>query len=182
MKKVYLLLAEGFETIEALAPLDILRRCDVDIKTVSITDNINVTSSQGVTVNADIILNDSLLDDGHMLILPGGAPGYVNLGDSKQVGTILKNYYHSGKYVAAICGAPTVLVKNAVAIDKKLTCHSGVVSKIGNHNYIGGDTVIDDNLITANGAGSSLKFGFLLAELLVEKEKVAAVKKGMEIK
>lgn len=182
MKKAYLLLAEGFETIEALAPLDIMRRCEIDLKTVSITNDTKVTSSQGVSVIADITLENSSLEDGDMLILPGGAPGYVNLGKSDAVGTILKKYYHEGKYVAAICGAPTVLVINGIANDKKLTCHSGVVSKMSDYNYIGGNTVIDGNLITANGAGSSLEFGFLLAELLADKEKVNAVKKGMEIK
>jgi len=182
MKKVYMLLAEGFETIEALAPYDILKRCEIDIKTVSITNDTKVVSSQGVTVIADMTLNNSLLEDGEMLILPGGAPGYVNLGESEAVENVLKKYYNENKYVAAICGAPTVLVKNNIAADRKLTCHSGVVTKMGNYNYIGGNTVIDQNLITANGAGSSLEFGFLLASLLVDENTVDTVKKGMEIK
>ena len=181
MKKVYILLAQGFETIEALAPFDILKRCQVDVKTVSITDDPKVTSSLGVTVIADLTMNNSDLEDGDMLILPGGAPGYINLGESQNVGNILKKYYHENKYVGVICGAPTVLVTNNIANDRKLTCHSGVVSKMGSYNYVGGNTVIDENLITANGAGSSLEFGFLLASLLVDEDTVNLVKKGMEL-
>ena len=182
MKKVYLLLADGFEDIEAMTPVDVLRRCGADIKTVSISDKREVTSSHHVEVKADLTQKNSDINDGDMIILPGGFPGYENLGNSKEVGSIVKKYYDDKKYVGAICGAPTVLAKNSIAKDKKLTCHTGVKDKMAGYNYVGGDTVIDGNLITGVGAGHSLDFALLLASILVDNDTLNKVKKGMEIR
>ncbi|MDR3258602.1 MAG: DJ-1/PfpI family protein [Fusobacteriaceae bacterium] len=182
MKKVYILLADGFEIMETFAPHDILTRCGLDVKTVSISSDKNVKSAHGVAVTSDLFIENSDLSDGELLILPGGYPGYENLGNSKEVGKVLIDYYNKGKWVGAICGAPTVLYKNNIAADKKITCHSGVKDKIGNYNYIGGATVIDGNLITGDGAGHSLDFGFLLASALVDDDTIDKVKKSIEIK
>ena len=107
--KVYMFLADGFETVEALAPIDVFRRAGVEIHTVSISGNIEVTSSHDVVVEADCLLEEIDITDGDALILPGGYPGYVNLAENEVVGQTLRTYYDSGRFVAAICGAPTVL-------------------------------------------------------------------------
>ena len=181
MKKVYVLLADGFETIEALTPIDVLRRCGLDVITVSISDSDVVTSSHKVPVLADSIISEIDLSDGEMVILPGGYPGFVNLGNSEEVGDIVKEYFAEGKYVAAICAAPTVLVKNGVGKGYKVTCHSSVVDQMTGVNYIGGDVVADRNIITAIGAGRSLDFALCLAEHLVDEETLNRVKRGLEI-
>jgi len=181
MKKAYILLAEGFEILEAFAPHDILTRCGVEVKTVSISGDKKVKSSHGIEVTADGILSEGGADDGDLLILPGGYPGYENLGNSEAAGSILKSYYNSGKWVGVICGAPTVLVKNGLAADRKLTCHAGVRDRMGNYHVTGNPTERDGNLITADGAGHAPDFGFLLAEILTDPEAVKKARQGMQI-
>lgn len=181
MKKVYLLLADGFETIEALSPVDIFRRAGVDIKTVSISNSLTVTSSHKITVKADLLVGESMLDDGDMIVLPGGYPGYENLGKSADVGALVKKYYKEGKYVAAICGAPTVLAKYGVAEGSRITCHHTAIEEMKAYQYVGGSVVVDGNLITADGAGHSIDFGLALARVLCDEAAVNKVMKGMEL-
>lgn len=181
MKKVYVLLADGFETIEALTPVDVLRRCGIDVETVSITDSKMVISSHNVIVDADRLLGDSSLPDGDMIVIPGGYPGYFNLGKSESVGDIVKDYWQSGKFVAAICGGPTVLVTNAVAIGSRITCHSSVKEKMSGYQIEERPVVIDGKLITASGAGCSLEFSLTIAEILAGRPEVEMLKKKMEI-
>src|SRR5574344_1951678 len=110
MKHAFVLLADGFETIEALTPVDILRRCGVATETVSISDSYRVNSSHGINVEADRVLGNGSLEGGDIIIIPGGYPGYVNIGNSEAAGVVIKEYWRTGKYVAAICGAPMSLV------------------------------------------------------------------------
>lgn len=181
MSRVYVLLADGFELIEAMTPVDVLRRCEVDVVTVSISTSFEVTSAQKVTVKSDTTIFENSLNDGDMLILPGGFPGYVNLGESAEVGKALKYYQENNKLVGAICGAPTVLMKNGVFKGKNITCHSSVVEEMKEYCYSPKNTQVDSNLITGVGAGLSLDFAFALAEKLVDTETINKVKKGMEL-
>lgn len=180
-KKVYVLLAEGFELIEALAPVDVLRRGGIEVVTVAIGDKKEVMSAQKVIVYADAILSESNLSDGDVLVLPGGYPGYVNLGNSEKVGEIVKYYADSKKYIAAICGAPTVLSKHGVLKGKSVTCHSSVAKDMNGYTYTGNMVEKDDTLITGVGAGRSIDFGLKIAEVLLEKEAIEKIKKGMEL-
>ena len=181
MKKVYIILAEGFETIEALTPVDVMKRCGIEVVTISISGSMIVKSSHGVVVEADDVLGNKRLEDGDVLILPGGYPGYANLCNSKQIGAIAKEYYESGKILAAICGAPTVLALNEIAKGKKITCHHSVKDKMGDYEYTGEDVVKDGNLITGIGAGRSLEFSLYIASLLIDASVMDKVKHGLEI-
>ena len=181
MKKVYIILAEGFETIEALTPVDVMHRCGIDVATISITGSMIVKSSHGVVVEANDVLGSKTLDDGDVLILPGGYPGYVNLCNSKQLGVIARKYYESGKILAAICGAPTVLATNEIAVGKKITCHHSVKDKMEAYEYIGENVVEDGNLITGIGAGRSLDFSLFIASRLTDDATIEKVKHGLEI-
>ncbi len=180
-KKVYVLLAEGFELIEAMTPVDVLRRGGAEVITVSISNSKEVLSSQKVIVKSDTTLFERDLTDGDMLVLPGGYPGYVNLGDSKEVGAILKYYYENGKFIGAICGAPTVLAKNGILKNSTLTCHTSVIEEMVGYNCTSKNTEVDGNLVTGMGAGLSLDFAFALAEKLLDSETILKVKKGMEL-
>ncbi len=180
--KIYLLLAEGFETIEALAPVDIFRRADMDIECVSITDSLMVTSSQGIEVKADNILKDVDIDNGDALILPGGYPGYENLADSAEVGEAVRKYFESGRLVGAICGAPTILQRYGIAKGYRVTSHHSTKDVMKDYVYTGKDVEQDRNVVTAIGAGHSVEFGLALLYSLQGEGKVAAVKSGMEIK
>lgn len=179
--KAYILLAEGFETIEALTPVDILRRCGVETVTVSVSDSHRVTSSHGVAVEADTLLSEGI-GDGDMIILPGGFPGYVNLRENGDLLAAVRSYTADGKYVAAICGAPTVLKAAGVAEGKKITCHSSVLDEMtGKYNCTCADVECDGRFITGKGAGLSLPFALRLAEALVPAETVEKVKQGLQL-
>lgn len=178
--KAYILLAPGFEIIEALSPVDVLRRANIDVTTLSITGSLNVTASKNVTVQADALLTEDLpLAD--VLILPGGYPGYVNLGESKAVADILQKHYKAGKYIAAICGAPTVLDRNDIAVGCTLTSHHSVKDAMGRYNYTGANVEQDGKIITAIGAGHSVPFGLAILRNLTDEETVNKVKAGMEL-
>jgi len=196
MKKVYIFLADGFETIEAMAPVDMLRRCNIDVKTVSISDSRKVICSHHVQMLADMTLSDAetaasanaeaganagALSDGDMIILPGGYPGYENLANSDAVGRIVKEYYIQGKWVAAICGAPAVLARFKIATGSHITCHTSVKERMGFYIYTGKPVEQDENLITGIGAGLSIDFAMKLVRVLTDEETVEHLKKNMEI-
>ena len=182
MKKAYILLADGFECVEALAPIDVMHRAGVELKRVAVGHSLDVTSSHGLmTLRCDMLLEDSLLEDGDVLILPGGNPGYINLRNSEAVCSVVRYYYESGRLVAAICGAPTVLAAAGVARGRRVTCHTSVIDDMGDYLYEGGRVVEQDNLITAAGAGISIDFALAIAARLVTAETLSRVRQGMEV-
>ena len=175
-------MADGFETIEALTPVDVLRRCGIEVITVSITESLKVRSSHGIEIMTDTTIFESDTLDGEMVVLPGGYPGYINLCNSNQVGEIVKHYADNNKYIAAICGAPTVLNTYSISCGSRITCHSSV-TEIMQQNYILNDAPVvrDNNIITANGAGNSLPFALALAEAICDKEVIKDTIKKMEL-
>ena len=182
MKRVYILLADGFECVEALAPIDVMHRAGVEIVRVAVGETLDVTSSHGlVTLRCDMVLDKQDLNDGNALILPGGNPGYLNLRNSEAVCDLVRRYYDSGRLVAAICGAPTVLVASGVGRGSRVTCHSTVIDEMGDYLYVGESVVEDGNLITAAGAGLSIEFALAVASRLVSSETLSRVRRGMEV-
>lgn len=182
MKRVYILLADGFECVEAMAPIDVMHRAGVELVRVAVGESLDVTSSHGlVTLRCDMVLGGEMLDDGDALILPGGNPGYLNLRSSDAVCRVVRHYYNSGRLVAAICGAPTVLVASGVGRGSRLTCHSTVIDEMGDYAYVGDGVVEDGNLITAAGAGLSVEFALAVAKRLVSAETLSRVRRGMEV-
>lgn len=182
MKRVYILLADGFECVEALAPIDVMNRAGVDLKRVAVGGNLDVRSSHGlVSLACDMLIEEADLSDGVALILPGGNPGYINLRNSELVCAAVRDYYTNGRLVAAICGAPTVLAAAGVARGCSVTCHTTVVEEMGDYHFVGGSVVEDDNLITAAGAGLSVDFSLVLAERLVDTETLSRVRRSMEV-
>lgn len=186
MKKVVILLAPGFETIEATTPMDVLRRCRIPLVVLSV-DGKKVTSSHSVSVEADYTLSSAegkaVISEAEMIILPGGFPGYVNLAKSKEVGEILKRFEREGKLVGAICGAPTALLANKLFSGSKITCHTSVKDEMvrGGYEYTGSSVERCGNLITGKGAGLSLEFALECALALTDAERVAEVKRKMEL-
>lgn len=182
MKSAYILLADGFECVEALSSIDVLHRAGVELKRVAVGDSLNVTSSHGImSLQCDMVLGDNMLEDGDALILPGGYPGFVNLGNSEAVCRVVRSYYDGGRLVAAICGAPTVLAVADVAKESKVTCHRSVVDSMDGYLYENEGVVEDRNLITGAGAGRSIEFALAIAARLVDAETLLAVRQGMEL-
>lgn len=183
MKKAYIILANGFELIEAMAPYDVFCRGGINVKTVSISGDHLVSASNKVKVTADLIWDEADFSDADLIYLPGGYPGYENLGNDARVGALAKRQYESGKTLAAICGAPTVLLKNNIAFGKTVTSHSCCAAEMSaKYNYTGKPYENDGNLWTAIGAGHSQDFAIALARQLAGDDAVAKIKKGMELK
>ncbi len=182
MKKIYILLAEGFELIEALAPYDVFCRGGINVKSVSTTGDKTVSASNGVKVLSDQLISQTDFSDADVIYLPGGYPGYTNLAKNSEVGKIVKNQYESGKFVAAICGAPTVLKANRLAIGKTVTAHSSCAAEMKTeYNYTGKNIERDLNLLTAIGAGHSVNFAIEIAKIVAGDQAVEKIKKGMEL-
>lgn len=180
MKKIYVLLAQGFETVEALSQVDVCRRCKIDVVTVSIDNNYTVTSSHGVEVRANQLIKDTDFSDADVIILPGGFPGYMNLAESEEVGRIIKAHYQSGKILAAICGAPYVLAVNGIGKDCRVTYHHSIADKMTGYTYTGEKATVDGNLITGRGAGCSFDFGIAIMTQFVDDATIEHLKQGLE--
>lgn len=181
-KRAYILLADGFELIEALAPYDVFCRGGICVKTVSTTGCKSVAASNKVKVEADLLWDEADFQSADLIYLPGGYPGYENLGNDSKVGAIAKAQFESGRLLAAICGAPTVLLKNAIGFGKKVTSHSCCAAEMSaQYKRTGSRIERDGNLFTAKGAGISQDFAIALAQELAGSEAVAKIRKGMEL-
>lgn len=176
---IYLFLAEGFEEIEALAPLDILRRAGIEVETVSITDNQVVRGSHGVYVLADRILPALDWDDAEMIVLPGGLPGSTNLDACEELREGIMKLYGEGKPLAAICAAPQVYGHLGILKGVRATCYPGVETELDGAVYTAARVEQDGQFITGNGPGAAMEFGYTIAESIKGKEVVLPLRKGM---
>lgn len=176
---VYILLADGFEEIEALTPVDILRRAGIAITTVSIKDRI-VTGSHNIPVSADKLITElNNVEDMDMLILPGGS-GHELLDASNAVHAMINTAHERGKYIAAICAAPSILGKKMLLNGKKAVCFPGYEKYLYGAEISSEKVVVDGQFITAKGAGAAAEFGFKLCELLSDKDTADKLKDIMQ--
>lgn len=179
---VYVFLANGFEEVEALAPVDILRRADVEVKTVGIGSNI-IRGSHGIPVITDLDSNEIKLDESiEMIVLPGGMPGTVNLEANDNVQKAIDFCIDNNKYISAICAAPSILGHKGILDGKNATCFPGFENELGKACYSDELVVNDGKITTAKGAGAAVKFGLKLVELLVSKEKSEALEASLQCK
>ena len=178
---IYIYLADGFEEVEALFPLDLFRRAGLDAKTVSITDNDCVTGSHGITVKTDLTVKESgyAPDEAELIMLPGGMPGTTNLDASPEIHKALDYAYENGKYIAAICAAPSVLGKKGFLKGKKATCYPGFEKFLYERADVTEKCVRDGKIITAAGAGVALDFGLKIIESLLGKDKAEEIKNAI---
>ncbi len=177
MKKAYLFFATGFEEVEALTVVDILRRGGVDCKTVSVTGDYDVTSSHAVTVRADLLFEEQSLEDGDMLILPGGIPGTPNLKAHTGLDKLIRQYYEAGKYLAAVCAAPTVYGEKGLLQGRKATCFPGMESGLVGAEHREDKVVCDGQFITSRGMGTCIDFGLTLLAKLTDEANAQTVGK-----
>ena len=172
---VYLLLGTGFEEMEAIAPLDLLRRAGVEVLTVGVTGK-TVYGSHNIGVEADITIDQMDLTDLEMIILPGGLGGVTSARASKPALDALDFAWKNGKYVAAICAGPTVLADLHITDGKNATCFPGCEGGMGSANMIPNTACVrDGKLITGTSAGCAIPFGLALVEVLKGKEAADAV-------
>lgn len=155
---IYMLLTDGFEDIEALETLDILRRAGIDTKTVGISAS-SVKSSHNVTVIADLTFSETDFSDMTMLILPGG-PGHTAFSESENVLNLINLAFGKGIPIAAICASPSVIGKMGLLKGKRFTCFPGFENMVKGGIYSPEKVVCDGQFITARGAGAASDFGF----------------------
>ena len=162
----YLFLDNGFEEIEAITTVDLLRRANINLTTVSVTGKAMVLGAHNIAIEADGLIEDIDFSDAEMLILPGGA---TKLDDCHALCDLLVQHNEAGKLIAAICAAPSVLGKLGILAGKQATCYPGFEQYLG-ESYIGGFVVESKNVITAKGPGLSSDFAFCLIEKLAGSE------------
>lgn len=164
MEKIAVLFEEGYEEVEALTPVDILRRANVHVDLVGMNSDI-VTSSHQIAIKMDKIFDDSIYEyDG--IVLPGGLPGSTNLRDDQRIIDIIHNFNEKGKLIAAICAGPIALGKAGVLKDKVCTCAPGFEEQLTGANYQEAIVQIDGHIITGKGPAAALEFGYSILEYL----------------
>lgn len=176
---VYVFLANGFEEIEAIAPIDIMRRASLEVKTVGVTGN-TVCGAHGIEVGADITLSEVDIDSADLIFLPGGMPGTTNLMENKAVEDIILKAYDKKVLIAAICAAPMILGRLNLLNGRKAVCFPGFEKHLICADVLADSVAVDANIITAKGAGAAHKLGFKLVELLKDKKTADELHSSMQ--
>lgn len=176
---VYLFLADGFEIIEALAPVDMLRRAKIDVQTVGVTGK-TVCSSCGVEVNADITMDEFEYHDVDAVVLPGGMPGTINLENSAAVQSAIDKAVENQAFVCAICAAPSVLGHKGLLKGKEAIAFPGFEDALDGAVLSDKYVVTDGKFITAKGAGVATQFGLEIVRALADNETAENVRKTIQ--
>ncbi|WP_289054935.1 DJ-1 family glyoxalase III [Carboxylicivirga marina] len=166
MKRVIIFLADGFEEVEALTPVDVLRRANVEVTTVSITENKQVCGSHNISVLADQTFNSTDFSNIDALILPGGMPGTHNLNAHAELKKVILDFANKGKLIGAICAAPLILGELDLLKNKNAVCYPGFEAHLKGANISSAKTIQDGNVITANAIGASMQFSINLVNEL----------------
>ncbi|HWR12921.1 MAG TPA: DJ-1 family glyoxalase III [Rectinemataceae bacterium] len=169
MKKACVLIAEGFEEVEALTPVDYLRRAGVEVTLFGLGGR-SVRGARGITVVADAVLEDASVDVGFdAVVVPGGMPGAKNLAESRAAREFIVRHFEGGKLVAAICAAPAVVLHEGCGILKgrRFTGYPGTERQVTGAVFTSGRVVVDGNLITSRGAGTAGEFAIAIIEALM---------------
>ncbi len=178
-KDAFIFLANGFEEIEAVATIDVLRRGNIPVTIVSITKELTVSGAHNINIVADALFEEVAFDGSELLILPGGMPGAQNLQNHSELGELLQKHFEKNKLVAAICAAPKVLGHLNILNGKAATCYPGFESELSGAVLSIDGTVTDGNIVTAKGAAFAIEFGLQLVEILQGKEVADKIAQGM---
>ena len=176
---IIVLLADGFEEIEALTPVDMLRRAGLDVKTVGVTSKISV-GSHAIPVICDISPDEVPLDKVTMAIFPGGMPGSLNLDASPFTDKVIAAVNQNGGRFAAICAAPLVLGRRKILNGKRATCYPGFENELIGASYTAESVVTDGNITTARGMGVALEFSKELIRLILGEEKAQELSEAIK--
>lgn len=168
MSIVNVFFADGFEEVEALTVVDLLRRVGIKTNMVSITGNMKVNGAHGINIDADVLFENC--EEADMIVLPGGMPGTNHLKAHEGLKKMIEEYYANNKYLAAICAAPTVYGGMGILKDRRACCYPGMEPGLNCLEALEDDVVIDDKIVTSRGAGTAMKFAISLVKLLIDDE------------
>ena len=175
---IAILLADGFEEIEALTPLDVLRRAGLDAKTVGVTSKIAV-GSHGIPVVCDLLADEVNTDEVSAVIFPGGMPGSLNLDASSFSDKIIEAVNKKGGIIAAICAAPLVLGRRGLLNGKKATCYPGFEKELKGAIYTAESVTVDANIVTGRAMGVALEFSLVLTEMIKGFDEARKISEGV---
>lgn len=170
MSKIAIFMANGFEEIEGLTVVDILRRAGKTIDMISIDNGEMVTGSHGISIKTDLAIKDANFAEYDMLVLPGGQPGTNNLKACKEVTDKIIEFNNAGKYIAAICAAPTVFAGLGLLEGKNACCYESCEPDLTGANVTRDEVTVDGNIITSRGMGTAIAFGLKLVEMFDGEE------------
>lgn len=176
MKKILVAIAPGFEEIETITIVDILRRAGARVTLGATVEGV-LKGSRGIKIEPDELLDTVLEKDFDLICLPGGQPGTDNLKNDERIEKILTRMQQEDKYIAAICAAPTVLQKAGILKGKSITCHPSIKSHFD--SYIKDRVVVDGKVITSQSPGTAMEFSFKLVEILFGSERLKKVNDGV---
>ena len=179
MANVYVFTADGFEEIEGLTVVDLMRRAGAQVKMVSISDGLAVKGSHGIEIKADTFFDDVDFSQADLLVLPGGMPGTLYLGEHEGLTGLLQDFAAKGKRVAAICAAPSVLGGLGLLKGKRAVCYPGFEDKLTGAQVEMEEVVTDGCITTSRGLGTAIPFALELISLLLGPEKAEEIKKSV---
>lgn len=176
MESIFIFLSDGFEEIEALGTIDILRRAGLDVCTISMNDDLAVTTAHGVIVQADELYGNVDFTTAELLILPGGS---IKLNEYPALKEVLKAHNAQGKHIAAICAAPAVLGCAGLLQGRRVTCYPGFEGYCEGAEISGELCTVDGNIITGKGPAATLPFAYTLVEMFACKQIADQLREGM---
>lgn len=179
MANVYVFTADGFEEIEGLTVVDLMRRAGAQVQMVSISDGLAVKGSHGIEIKADTFFDDVDFDQADLLVLPGGMPGTLHLGEHEGLTGLLQDFAAKGKREAAICAAPSVLGGLGLLKGKRAVCYPGFEDKLTGAQVEMEEVVTDGCITTSRGLGTAIPFALELISLLFGAEKAEEIKKSV---
>jgi 4-methyl-5(b-hydroxyethyl)-thiazole monophosphate biosynthesis len=182
MGTIYVFLADGFEEIEAITSIDVLKRADLNVEVITVTDDGIVMGAHDIPVVCDSYFQDCDFSDADLLLLPGGMPGAETLSKHEGLNKLILDFVKEGKPVAAICAAPMILGKLGLLKGKKATCYPGFEQYLEGAECTGAQVEKEGNIITGIGPGGAMDFALAIVELLQDKDKVAELEEAMCIK
>lgn len=180
MNKVYIFLADGFEEIEGLTVVDLLRRADIDITMVSITGNLEITGSHQILVKCDELFEKADFSDAGMLVLPGGKTGTDNLSVHEGLDRLLKDFSSKGKLLSAICAAPSVLGRKGLLKARRAICYPGFEEYLTGAAIVDEAVVVDGNIITSKGMGTAIDFSLEIIKTLKGEADAAKIASSIQ--
>jgi len=170
LENIAVFLANGFEEIEAVSIIDVLRRANLEVTIISITGKTEVKGSHNIVINAELLFEDVNFNKVDMIVLPGGMPGAKNLNNHEGLKKQIIQFNQAGKPLAAICAAPLVYGQLGILKGKKATCFPGFEDYLMNANITNSKTQVDGNIITGKGAGVAIDFALKIVEMLRGKD------------
>jgi 4-methyl-5(b-hydroxyethyl)-thiazole monophosphate biosynthesis len=179
MSKIGIFMADGCEEVEGLTVVDIARRAGIEIEMISITGAKQVTSSHKVTFQTDTTKAEADFASYDGIVLPGGMPGTIHLGEDETVDRVIREFASAGKLVAAICAAPSVLGQAGLLDGKKATCHPGFEEKLTGADCATDQVVRDGNIITSRGMGTAIPFALEIVRYFQDDAAVDKIKTGL---